>query len=495
MTSLSHLTVNELADGICLRAGRIAAAEAELLTWIGEFDERDGWGGQGILSCAHWLSWKTGLSPGAARERVRVAGALRELPVVAEAFGQGLMSWSQVRALTRVARPDDGIDWVMIARSSSGAQIEKIVRGMRRAKSLEEAREDCERAAWLVRTRKSYDADGNLVMTIYAKAEVAPVVAAAFDAKRAELEREREAEAERDVPAGTPKAPDAAEEREQDVPAGTPETSDAAREREQDVPAGPSRHCCERHRQRARWQSGGDVPAGTPAGDEPDVLRITDGDALLAMAQDVLCKETPTADTARRNRFRMTANVDPLSGWGRLRDGELLPPTSLQTIMKTLPGRDGTVRLRPVTAADLQRFDLGRSQRDVSTSLRELVGTIDGERCRFPGCTRHKKLHAHHVVYWSEGGATDFDNVVLLCSRHHTLVHSQGFQLVLHPDRRLDVTTADGVAVLHLPTLPWGDPAPLDPTGRINARTITPPYFEPGMDLGYVVSVLLAQAS
>jgi hypothetical protein len=75
MTSLSHLTVNELADGICLRAGRIAAAEAELLTWIGEFDERDGWGGHGILSCAHWLSWKTGLSPGAARERVRVAGA------------------------------------------------------------------------------------------------------------------------------------------------------------------------------------------------------------------------------------------------------------------------------------------------------------------------------------------------------------------------------------------------------------------------------------
>jgi hypothetical protein len=99
------LSVDELADGICLRAGRIAAAEAELLAWIGEFDERDGWAGHGVLSCAHWLSWKTGLSPGAARERVRVAGALRELPVMAEAFGQGLMSWSQVRALTRVARP------------------------------------------------------------------------------------------------------------------------------------------------------------------------------------------------------------------------------------------------------------------------------------------------------------------------------------------------------------------------------------------------------
>jgi hypothetical protein len=459
MTSLSQLSVDELADGICLRAGRIAAAEADLLTWIGEFDERDGWAGHGLLSCAHWLSWKLGLSPGAARERVRVAGTLRELPAVAEAFGQGLMSWSQVRALTRVARPDDGIDWVMIARSSSGAQIEKIVRGMRRAQSLEEAKEDCEHAAWLVRTRKTYDADGNLVMTIYAKAEIAPVVMAAFDAKRDEIEREREAAAEHDVPAGT------------------------------------SGHCCELHRRRARWQSGGDVPAGTPAGDETHVPRISDGDALLAMAQDVLCKETPTADTARRNRFRMTANVDPLSGWGRLRDGELLPPTSLQSVMKTLAGKGGTVRLRPVTAADLRRFDLGRSQRDVSTNLRELVGTIDGERCRFPGCTRHQKLHAHHVVYWSQGGGTDFDNVVLLCSRHHTLVHNQGFRLVLHPDRRLDVMTAHGAQILHLPTPPWGDPAALDPAGRIDVRTITPPYFEPGMDLGYVVNVLLTQAS
>lgn len=101
----------------------------------------------------------------------------------------------------------------------------------------------------------------------------------------------------------------------------------------------------------------------------------------------------------------------------------------------------------------------------------------------------------HHVVYWSEGGATDFDNVVLVCGRHHTLNHNQGFRLVLHPDRRLDVMTAEGVRLLHLPPRPWGDPAALDPTGRIHARTIIPPYFDPGMDLGYVLNVLLAQAS
>lgn len=411
MTSLSHLTTEELADGICLRAGRIAAAEAEQLLWIGEFDERGGWHGVGMLSCAHWLSWKVGLSPGAAREKVRVAGRLRELPEVAEAFGRGEMSWTQVRAITRVARPDDGIDWVEIARSTSGAQIEKLVRGMRRAQTVAEARQDCERAAWRVRTRKTYDADGNLVLTIYAKAEVAPVVEAALEAKRAELEKELAAEAEA----------------AQDVPAGTPE------------------HCCEEHRRRNRWRRPEDVPAGTP--------KVTDGDALLAIAQDALCNAKPSPDLARRNRYRLKAEVDPLSGWGRQRDGELLPPSSLTTAMKSLPGRGGAVRLRPVTPADWRRFDLGRNQREVSANLRELLGTIDGERCRFPGCTRHKKLHAHHVVYWSEGGPTDFGNLILLCSRHHTLVHNQGFRLVLHPDRRLEVWTADGVPVVHLPTL------------------------------------------
>jgi hypothetical protein len=84
---------------------------------------------------------------------------------------------------------------------------------------------------------------------------------------------------------------------------------------------------------------------------------------------------------------------------------------------------------------------------------------------------------------------------VLVCSRHHTQIHSQGFRLTLHPDRRLEVRTTDGVQILHLPTPPWGGPAELDPTRRISTDTITPAVFEPRMDLGHVVSVLLAQAS
>src|SRR5688500_5449539 len=127
MEPLSSLTVDELADGICLRAGRIAAAQAELLLWIAEFDRREGWGGPGMLSCAHWLSWRIGLSPGTAREQVRVARRLEELPAVAAAFGDGRLSYSKVRAITRVADVDDGVDWVDLGRHTSAAQLEKVV--------------------------------------------------------------------------------------------------------------------------------------------------------------------------------------------------------------------------------------------------------------------------------------------------------------------------------------------------------------------------------
>jgi hypothetical protein len=198
MTSLSELSVDELADGICLRAGRIAAAQAELLLWIAEFDRREGWGRAGMLSCAHWLSWRVGLSLGTARDQVRVARRLEELPQVAAAFGDGRVSYSKVRAITRVAEDGDGVDWVELARHSSPAQLDKIVRGVRRARANEAASADPEAAAWVVRTRVRYDDNGSFVLTISGPAQFLPVVRAGLDAKKAELQRERDAAAEDD---------------------------------------------------------------------------------------------------------------------------------------------------------------------------------------------------------------------------------------------------------------------------------------------------------
>src|SRR5689334_1386256 len=96
----------ELAWAIAARAVRLAAATAARLRLVAEFDERDGWFGGGLRSCAEWLAWQCGLAPGTAREHVRVARALRGLPRIEAAFGAGRLSYAKVRALTRIAAAD-----------------------------------------------------------------------------------------------------------------------------------------------------------------------------------------------------------------------------------------------------------------------------------------------------------------------------------------------------------------------------------------------------
>src|SRR5690606_14642407 len=108
-----------LGDELALLAAHIAAATCRFLVLLGEFDAREGWGGAGILSCAHWLGWRCGMSPGTAREHVRVARALRDLPLTVEAFGAGRLSYSKVRAITRVASPDTEADLLNTALHAS----------------------------------------------------------------------------------------------------------------------------------------------------------------------------------------------------------------------------------------------------------------------------------------------------------------------------------------------------------------------------------------
>ncbi len=78
--------LNRLADRIAELSARIQAATYALLVLIQQFDEQGGWRPGGFSSCAHWLSWRTGLAPGAAREKVRVAHALAKLPLIGAAM-------------------------------------------------------------------------------------------------------------------------------------------------------------------------------------------------------------------------------------------------------------------------------------------------------------------------------------------------------------------------------------------------------------------------
>src|SRR5262249_58679192 len=85
------------------------------------------------LSGAPWRSWRSGLDLGAAREPVRAARAIADLPLVDSALERGQVSYSKVRALTRVATPASEATLLEIARSSTASQLERICRGYRTA--------------------------------------------------------------------------------------------------------------------------------------------------------------------------------------------------------------------------------------------------------------------------------------------------------------------------------------------------------------------------
>src|SRR3954447_2750815 len=149
----------ELAAEITAGVVRLAAATAAWLRLVAEFDRREGWTGIGIASCAQWLAWQCGLSPGTAREHVRVARALTGLPLIAAAFAAGRISYAKVRAVTRVADASCEADLLELALSTTASQVERTVRAWRRSEAA-----DTETLAARQRFDTWWDDDGMLVV-------------------------------------------------------------------------------------------------------------------------------------------------------------------------------------------------------------------------------------------------------------------------------------------------------------------------------------------
>ena len=100
-------SIDELDAAICRLASRINAVNYQLLVLVREFDDRMGWAKWSFPNCAEWLSWRCAICLSAAREKVRTAHALRDLPEISLAFSEGRLSYTKVRALTRVAAMHD----------------------------------------------------------------------------------------------------------------------------------------------------------------------------------------------------------------------------------------------------------------------------------------------------------------------------------------------------------------------------------------------------
>jgi len=108
-----------------------------------------------------------------------------------------------------------------------------------------------------------------------------------------------------------------------------------------------------------------------------------------------------------------------------------------------------------VRDADHAPISFGRARYTVPRKLFRQVAARDGG-CRFPGCDRNvRHCDAHHIKYWRHNGTTDYDNLVLLCSRHHHTVHQQQLELKLLPNGQLDITWLNGQ---HRDSQPRGAP-------------------------------------
>ena len=193
-------SIEDIEDEIALLSATIAAATYRLLCLIGELDRRDGWAdpldSNGFRSCAHWLSWRVGLSLGTARQYVRIARALLELPLVCEAFGRGEISYSKVRAITRIATPDNEEMVLGWSRCGTASQVEKLVRGYRRANVSNENYQALEQQEGR-RLTTYFDSDGMLVVQGRLAPEQGALLMKALQVSTDELRAEADTSAER----------------------------------------------------------------------------------------------------------------------------------------------------------------------------------------------------------------------------------------------------------------------------------------------------------
>jgi hypothetical protein len=180
LQELADLPLAAIEREIETLAADINAAMCRWLLLVAEFDRRGGHEAFGQTCSATWLAWRCSVSPRAAREQVRVARALRELPRIRGAFAAGRLSYSKVRALTRVAEPEMEQELVELALEATAAQLERLLRGYRRAVADDADARQQERR----HLSAQWDEDGSLTIRGSLPAEEGALFLKALEAAR-----------------------------------------------------------------------------------------------------------------------------------------------------------------------------------------------------------------------------------------------------------------------------------------------------------------------
>ena len=356
---------DRLADEIAELSAHLDAATHRLLELVRCFDAGSGWTTHGCLSCAHWLSWRIGLDLCAAREKVRVARALGSLPQIDDAFRRGRISYSKVRALTRVATPENEVSLLEMARSSTAAQLERICRSYRRALNGLAGKLPCddEDQRW-VRDRSTES--GMIRIEAQLLPDEAALVLRAIEAARERAWKAR----------------------------------------------------------RTSVESPAEAAAGVGRGKTVRRSTLHRVDALVEIAEDFLASSAESNGPPVEIVVHVEAEslADPVSAeGGTLEDGLSLPGTTVDRL-----ACDASV-VAVVEDSRGNPLDVGRRRRTIPTALRRALRLRD-RGCRFPGCT-NTRVDSHHVVPWSRGGETKLANLISTCRKHHRYVHELGFRV------------------------------------------------------------------
>ncbi len=454
ITRLSRQEVDQLADDIAVLAARIDAATHQLLAHIRRFDEAKGWARQGALSCAHWLSWRIGIDLPAAREKVRAARALAALPKIDAALARGELSYSKVRAMTRVAGAHNEELLLDMAKVATGAQMEKVVRGLRRV--LRPSKSDDERR--YVRKRH-VPADGMVRIEIKLLPDEAERMWQALRETKLVLAGEMDATAvgstSRSAAQSTSSKPNLAD--------AAVAMAEAQLARLDELSAGES----------TQGDDGCDTSSEQPG--VPEKSSVPD--------------ERRRRPLAERCQLLIHLRADELSQ-GALR-AELHDGTPLEgeTLLR-LACDAGLVVAKTDERGDV--LDIGRLSRSVSAALSRAL-LIRDRHCQWPGCRHDVFVEAHHLKHWAQGGETTLDNTLLLCRFHHQRAHEGGFKVERTADGQLAFLDPDGRPIEAVPTPApvEGDPARQLTDRAIDRRTSLPSWDGTPLDLHAAVGGLV----
>jgi len=440
------LSIPELEAQITELAGHLNAAGHRWLVLIAQFDERKGWNDGSTQSCAHWLNWRCGIDMGAAREKVRVAHALEKLPRISAAMARGELSYSKVRAMTRVATAETEEFLLSVALHGTAHHVETLVRHFRRAQQAEElSREERQQA----NRRVSYffDDEGSLILKASLPAETGMLLVKALDAAVESL-----------------KGADVSAETRHGEPLDAPSRNVAA-----------------------------ELDADTPS------FGARRADALAMMAESFLKHGAEALSGGERHQVVVHVDAatlqESIAGRCELGHGPALSAEAARRL-----ACDASV-VTLIEDAKGEPLDIGRKTRSIPPAIRRALNARD-RGCRFPGCSNTRYVDGHHIKHWAHGGETKLSNLVALCRFHHRQVHEGKVVVLTLDDGALRFVKPNGRSFDSFAPAgaqPQSDWTRLADTHRdaaleIDAKTATSRWCGESMDYGTAVDVLLIRS-